>query len=141
MAEPEAPPLFVYGTLLFPQVLERVIGRRPEMCRAAAPGYAARRMPGVIWPGMISFELSAAGGCLLLDLTAEELDTLDAWEGEPYRREEIDVVDDLGRVVHAASYLVDEAEVTDEPWTSREFYERELPGFLAELDAEALREG
>jgi gamma-glutamylcyclotransferase (GGCT)/AIG2-like uncharacterized protein YtfP len=141
MAEPAGPPLFVYGTLLFPPVLERVIGRRPEMCRAAAPGFAARKMPDVIWPGMISLEMSVAGGCLLLDLTPEELALLDAWEGEPYRRKEIDVVDDLGRVVSAGAYLVDEAEVTDEPWASRAFYERELPDFLSALDAAALSEG
>jgi gamma-glutamylcyclotransferase (GGCT)/AIG2-like uncharacterized protein YtfP len=140
MAELAGRPLFVYGTLLFPEVLERVLGRRPEMCRAAAPGFAARRMPGVIWPGMISVELSAAGGCLLLDLTTEELEILDEWEGDPYRREGLDVVDDHGRVVHAAAYVVDACDVTDEPWVSREFHARELPGFLAVLDAESLRD-
>ena len=131
-------PLFVYGTLLYGPVLDRVLGRRPSMCWAAAPGFSARKMPGVIWPGMIERENTVTGGILLLDLSASELEILDRYEGEPYRRAELSVVDDRGRVVEAFAYLVGDSEVTDEEWSSRWFYDEQLDRFLAELDGGVL---
>jgi len=131
-------PVFVYGTLIFGPVLDRVLTRRPEMCRAAAPGFAARKMPGATYPGMVAVDQSVAGGVLLLELTEVELSLLDDYEGPPYRREIIAVVDDLGRVVEAFADLVDDVEVTDQPWTSREFFESHLDDFLVALDAASL---
>ena len=41
----EAAPLFVYGTLVFAEVVERLLGRLPELARAAAPGWSTRMLP------------------------------------------------------------------------------------------------
>ena len=133
-------PLFVYGTLLYGPVLDRVLGRRPEMCWAAAPGFSARRMPGVVWPGMIEHKDTVTGGILLYDLTLEELDELDRYEGEPYWRAELTVVSDRGELIDAYAYLVDPSEVTDEEWSSRTFYDEWLEAFIEELDGGALRQ-
>jgi gamma-glutamylcyclotransferase (GGCT)/AIG2-like uncharacterized protein YtfP len=134
-------PLFVYGTLLYGPVLDRVLGRRPEMCWAAAPGFAARKMPGVVWPGMIELKDTVAGGILLLDLSVAELESLDQYEGEPYWRAELTVVDDRGRTVEAHAYVVEASDVTDEEWSSRWFYDEQLEAFLAELDGGSLSQG
>ena len=139
---PEAPQaaLFAYGTLMFGPVLDRVLGRRPDMVRAAAPAFAARTMAGQRYPGMIPMTTSVVGGVLLLGLSEAELALLDDYEGPPYRRVMIEVVDDRGSVREATTYLVDARDVTEEPWVSREFYDTHLEAFLAELDGGALSE-
>jgi len=136
---PELPPtpLFVYGTLIFGEVIDRVIGRRPlDVRRAAAPSWSARVIPGATYPGLVPDQLSAAGGLLLGDLSAAELAALDEYEGAEYVRAPIEVVDDRGKVVAAQTYLVDPALVGDEVWTSRWFFDEHLEAFLAMLDAE-----
>ena len=131
----ESLPLFVYGTLLFGEVIERVIGRRPaQVRRAAAPSWSARLLPGEVFPGLVPDSLSAAGGLLLDDLTSEELQQLDDYEGPLYRRERLDVVDEYGRTIPAVTYLVDPELVTDEVWTSRWFLENHLEAFLIVLE-------
>jgi gamma-glutamylcyclotransferase (GGCT)/AIG2-like uncharacterized protein YtfP len=137
----EPQPLFVYGTLLFGPVLDRVLGRRPAMLRAAAPGFAARTVAGATYPGMVSSASSVVGGVLFLDLSDAELGLLDAYEGEPYRRELISAVDERGSVLDAFAYVVDELEVTSEAWESRAFFETQLEAFVAELDRSWLSEG
>ena len=131
-------PLFVYGTLLFGEVLDLVLGRRPAIVRrAAAPSWSARILPGEVYPGLVPDSLSAAGGLLLDDLTDEELEVLDRYEGEPYWREAIDVVDDRGSIVRAWSYLLDPSCVSEEVWTSRWFADNELAAFLSLLGGES----
>jgi gamma-glutamylcyclotransferase (GGCT)/AIG2-like uncharacterized protein YtfP len=140
MPELAGRPLFAYGTLIFGPVLDRVIGRRPAAVRAAAPGFSTRKMPGVRYPGLIEVPRSVAGGILLLDLSAEEFDRLDAYEGDRYTRRQIAVVDDRGQVVEAFAYLVDEACVVEDVWSSREFLDEHLDVFIEELDRETLSE-
>ncbi|MEN9580434.1 MAG: Gamma-glutamyl cyclotransferase, AIG2-like, partial [Pseudomonadota bacterium] len=44
--------LFVYGTLLVPEVVSEVIGRLPEARLATLAGYARFRMVGKHYPGL-----------------------------------------------------------------------------------------
>ena len=134
MSEVEQAPLFVYGTLLFGEVLDRVVGRRPDSRRAAAPGYAVRRVPGQSYPGMIADPRGVAGGLLLAGLSALELRALDLYEGDEYRRTSITVVDETGAVLEVETYLADEAGVSEETWTSPWFLEHHLDPFLASLE-------
>src|SRR3569623_38566 len=45
-------PLYVYGTLRDPDVLELVLGRVLAGAAATAPGYRAEGMPGRSYPGL-----------------------------------------------------------------------------------------
>jgi len=82
-------PLFVYGTLRDPDVLFAILGRHlpPAQCRPAqAPGFAAVQYPGRVYPALIEKAGAAAEGLLLVDLAPLDLDVLDAFEGDEYRR-------------------------------------------------------
>ncbi|WP_261570896.1 gamma-glutamylcyclotransferase family protein, partial [Frankia gtarii] len=47
------PLLFVYGTLMFPEVVSTLIGRVPPMESAAAPGWRAARLRDRLYPGLV----------------------------------------------------------------------------------------
>ena len=130
----EAAPLFVYGTLVFAEVVERLLGRLPEVARAAAPGWSTRLLPAKRYPGLVPDSMSAAGGLLFLDLTASERRLLDDYEGEEYQRVDMTVVDEGGRMVEAQTYVIDPTQATEERWTTQWFAELHLADFLAAMD-------
>jgi gamma-glutamylcyclotransferase (GGCT)/AIG2-like uncharacterized protein YtfP len=84
--------LFVYGTLMSPQVLRVLIGRLPEMIDPATmEGYARHPVKGQSFPGMIPSASSDTGvrGVLLKELTDAEMKVLDWFEGDEYSRRNV----------------------------------------------------
>lgn len=74
------------------------------MMTAAAPGFVAVHYPGRIYPALVRRPGGAAPGVVLADLSPFEIDLLDAYEGEEYRRAIIAVM--IGEELHEAfAYL------------------------------------
>ncbi|HWA18920.1 MAG TPA: gamma-glutamylcyclotransferase family protein [Devosia sp.] len=95
------PALFVYGTLRDPDILSAVLGRPLNggaIADAAAPGFHVVHYPGRNYPGLVRVAGKAAPGLVLLDLSAFQMDLLDAFEGDEYRPEAIPVM--IGEELH-----------------------------------------
>ncbi|SNQ50976.1 AIG2-like family protein [Frankia canadensis] len=150
-----ATPLFVYGTLMFSEVLAVMLGRVPAMEPAAAPGWRAAELRDRIYPGLVPTPVDgppvdgppvdgppvdgppvggpagsvppAAAGCLLLGLRAAERDVLDAFEGSAYEIGPLVLAD--GRAALAYHWL-DRAAVTDRTWDAGGFAERHLATYV-----------
>lgn len=137
-------PLFVYGTLRDPQMLEAVLARplRAEGFEAAtAPGFVAVQYPGRAYPALVRRPGALAPGLLLMDLTPFELDLLDAFEGEEYRRQIVPVMVDSA-LHEAFAYLPAVAVPADSPgWTLADWQERHKERVLSgeKANADALR--
>ena len=109
-------PLFVYGTLRDPDVLEALLGRTVSANEASAPGFRAVHYPQRVYPALIPAQGGNAPGLLLHKLTPIELAILDACEGDEYRRATIAVSTPSG-MVDADVYLPVIAIPEDaEPW-------------------------
>ena len=103
--------LFVYGLLMFPELLEALTGRRFAAQRAVLPDHARLtvRHPG--WPP-IGAAVDAPGdqvdGLLLSGVDGRSLALLDSFEGLPealYVRGERSVIDSFGDCGKADVYL------------------------------------
>jgi len=132
--------LFVYGTLRDPQLLSAVLGRPATGLNAAAPGYAAVHYPGRIYPALVRRPGSAAAGLVLTDLTPFELDLLDAFEGDEYRRGVIPVIVD--EELHEAFAYLPVVAVGEQPdWSLSDWQEEHKGRVLAgeRATAEELR--
>lgn len=111
--------LFVYGTLLFGEIVAGLIGRRPASVGAVVPGWRAARLPGRVYPGLVPAPGRYAAGLLLSGLSAAEWAVFDAFEGEEYL---------LGRIATAAGgvaltyVLRDESDVAATDW-NRSWFE------------------
>jgi gamma-glutamylcyclotransferase (GGCT)/AIG2-like uncharacterized protein YtfP len=74
--------VFVYGTLVEPARLETVLGHRHlgERLRARLAEYRRVRVPEFEYPFIVPSRGAAVDGILLMDLSPDELETLDAYE-------------------------------------------------------------
>lgn len=76
--------LFTYGTLLFPEVLEVLLGRVPDRSPAVAPGWRVAALPGRVYPGLVPGVGHHAQGQVIRGLDPAETAVLRAYEGEDY---------------------------------------------------------
>jgi gamma-glutamylcyclotransferase (GGCT)/AIG2-like uncharacterized protein YtfP len=97
---PSSSTLFVYGTLMAPEVMRAVVGRLPPSSPATLVGYVRHPVRHQVYPGLIrttncdsddTTTSSKVLGLLYTDLQAEELQLLDDFEDVQYSRTPVDV--------------------------------------------------
>ena len=100
----DANALFVYGTLLDPEVRTRLLGRPVEIAPARLAGYARGQKRYFF---VIRREGATTQGAILLHLTARDLQILDEYEELPslYTRERVKVLDGNGNEIECWTYL------------------------------------
>ena len=79
--------LFTYGTLSFPEVFERVVGRRLPSRPARLDGFGCFLFADAVYPGAIPRPGMSTAGRLYAAIPAAAWCRLDAFEGARYRRE------------------------------------------------------
>jgi hypothetical protein len=113
--------LFVYGTLLFPEVLTALLGRVPAHAPAVAAGWRAAALPGRPYPGLVPAAGRRASGLVLSGLDDDECRLLDAYESDDYQLTTI--VLDGGR---SCSGYVWRHDVLPHDWSPKQFATTEL---------------
>ncbi|WEK04349.1 MAG: gamma-glutamylcyclotransferase [Candidatus Devosia phytovorans] len=138
-------PLFVYGTLQDADILGAVLGRSIDvrsLRTATAPLYSAVIFPDRVYPALVSTPGQHAAGLLLESLRPADLEALDAFEGDEYRRGTLDVLVD-GTTIAAEAYFPVITISSDQPaWTLADWTAHHKPSVLdGEIEtALALRE-
>lgn len=129
--------VFVYGTLMSPEVLRILIGRIPKMVvPAVARGHVRHPVLQHVFPGMISSQQQQqqTEGVVLVDLTVTEMQVLDWFEGEEYVRRTITVECQCSVKREVETYLwnnpVSELAV-DQEWDYQHFRKTDLDWYLA----------
>ncbi len=125
--------LFCYGTLQIPEVIQAVIGRHPPGRQAKISGFGAFAVRHAEYPGLRPVRGHKTGGRLYFGLTADELATLDRFEGPLYRRSRLAVRTGDGRRRGAWVYIVKPARrrcLTPRLWDQREFSRRSYRRFM-----------
>ena len=128
--------LFCYGTLQFPEVMERVTGRRFESTPAVLAEFARYRIENAVYPGVIAENGAATEGVLYFDVDSDSLHHLDVFEGAPYVRRQLPVCAANGETVMAEVYVIDGQKrtvLTQEPWDKQEFSRFNLQTYLARI--------
>jgi len=76
---------FVYGTLMFPEVLKALTGRVPHSEPAMIHNYRRFAIRNQVFPATVpSTSADTVTGLILYDLQPKDLEILDAFEGEEY---------------------------------------------------------
>lgn len=125
--------LFCYGTLQIPEVIHAVTGRTYTGAAARLNGYAAFRVKDAEYPGIIPSPGSATDGIVYENVSDDELEVLDLFEGEFYRRKLLTVVLHNGQTRTAWVYVMRpryQNILTDESWDLGEFLETGYQSFM-----------
>jgi len=118
--------LFVYGTLLFPDVLTVLLGRVPARSPAVADGWRAAALPGRVYPGLVPDPVRRATGLVIGGLTAADIALLDAYEEDDYRLADITLADGT-----SCPTYVWRRDVLADDWNPRWFADTHLAEYAA----------
>jgi len=138
-------PLFVYGTLRDPDILLAVLGHALEPAQivaATAPDHRIALYPKQVYPGLIAARGETAQGTLLIDLSLDDLDRLDAYEGRDYARQTLRVKA-RGTIEVASVYMPTIAIAADAPaWRLSDWQRNhKAAALVAEAEAAARPRG
>ena len=118
--------LFVYGSLLFPEVVRALLGRVPSGTPAGAPGWRVAALPERVYPGLVPSR-GTASGLLITGLAPEEWDALIAFEGDLYDLRRLTLTD--GR--SAFAFVWDgSSPASSIDWMPEEFAEQVLSPYV-----------
>ena len=123
----EAPAaLFVYGSLLFPDVRAALFQRQPLAAAATGDGWRVAKLKDRNYPGLVTADRSVEG-LLLTDLSAAEWRMLDAFEDELYDLQELTLADGQ----HGWAYVCDQGtDVEPTDWDAQLFASRHLARYV-----------
>ncbi|GII81505.1 hypothetical protein Sru01_64870 [Sphaerisporangium rufum] len=124
-ARPRA--LFVYGSLLFPEVWHALLGWVPASTPAAVDGWRVAALPGQVYPVLVPAG-AVARGRLVTGLTLPEWRVVDAFEDDFYELRRLTTRDGRPGWAYVADGTV---EVRADDWDARHFGTRELAAFVA----------
>lgn len=136
--------LFAYGTLMLPEVMEVVAGRRGGALPAVLRDHRRRLIRGAVYPALLPAAGESVAGVLWEGLDAGALGRLDRFEGPLYERALLRVTLASGEEREAFVYRLLPAHHTlasGEEWDEADFRARSLGAFLAACRAFAREEG
>ncbi len=130
--------LFAYGTLMFPEVWDRVVGRSSPAEPATAAGFAVFRVRNGVYPVMVRGNArEVVRGVVYRDLDQVAFQLLDAYESDLYERIAIDVTLNSGETLDCQAYVLPESRASHtsaEHWDAEEFGRSDLAAYLNALD-------
>ncbi len=114
--------VFTYGSLMFPQIWQRVVRGTYGSAAARLDGHARFEIAEETYPGVIAQDGASVAGLLYFDVSAQDVAALDAFEGTEYRREAVQVTLDSGATVGADTYIyLLPQKLSDSPWQPERF--------------------
>ena len=117
--------VFTYGSLMFPEVWNIVVGREFPTIRGTLSGYSIFRVEGAAYPGIIaSTSDCSVGGLVYLDVDAASVERLDRFEGDFYARLPVSISCADGRCRNADAYTISDKHqhvLASEAWTAEWF--------------------
>ena len=130
--------LFVYGTLLFDEVWNEIVGSSRNKKLAKAHGWTRYYINNKLYPGLRYSEDSVVEGLLINDLTQQHWSKLDKFEDDLYTRKLIEVILENNTRVRCHAYIVEQTAykyLSSVPWEPEKFKQVELEKFMCELKA------
>jgi len=129
--------LFAYGTLMIPQIWDRVAGRPAASLPATLAGYAVFTARGDVYPVMVRASANdVVHGIAYVDLDDATFARLDEYESELYNRVAVEVKLESGAPLRCEAYVLAgerRHKASDSPWDQSRFEREDLNRYLDKL--------
>lgn len=126
--------LFVYGSLMNPEVLEAILGTSFPLKGARLKNFKRVKVKGASFPAIFPKKGSAVDGMLIEDLSEQYLTLLDDFEGDYYQRESVSVVtsDKSQQLCQVYIFKSKFSELlSDHDWNNQHFRDNDMFAFLS----------
>jgi gamma-glutamylcyclotransferase (GGCT)/AIG2-like uncharacterized protein YtfP len=130
--------LFVYGTLLLPEIMQRVTGQRYFYQPADLHDYARYQVRGKRYPAIIHQPGELVQGILYINVSPVAWQRLDDYEDHFYVRELVEVQTVSGESARAWAYVIPPSQqqrLSPRDWSLSQFRQRHLREFLQHLES------
>lgn len=128
--------VFVYGTLMIPEVMTAVTGKYFNTSASVLRDYTRRSLRDRVYPGIRKSMHASVQGYVYQKVDGHSLALLDAFEGEEFRRIRVNVTIAGGKRQPAYAYVIRARYVKLmmlEDWDLQRFMERDLKQYLQRL--------
>lgn len=125
--------LFCYGSLMFPEVLQRVTGGHFEGIPASLDDYGCYTVIGHAFPGIVRAAGAVTQGLVYAGIGDSFLRRIDRYEGDLYERLRVCVSDVEGRPLQAWTYVIPAARrdmLSKQAWDPQVFERDHLQSWL-----------
>jgi gamma-glutamylcyclotransferase (GGCT)/AIG2-like uncharacterized protein YtfP len=131
--------LFCYGTVQIPEVIEVITGKVHSGVKAKLPGYAMYKVRNKVYPGIIRSSNSETVGILYTDIDEEELEELDLFEGDLFKRKRLNIIQQDSNECKAWVYVVpdhNKDRLTKDQWNLKDFLKNDFNNFMKNIEGE-----
>ncbi|CAL5040982.1 unnamed protein product [Urochloa decumbens] len=97
--------VFVYGSLMADEVVRTILKRVPPAAPAILPNYHRFNIKGRIYPAILPVESNKVAGLVVMGVTDEELQVLDAFEDVEYTRTRVEISLTEWKKLHMKDFL------------------------------------
>lgn len=113
--------IFTYGSLMYDEVWRQVVTGRYGSKPAVLHHHQRHALTGLSYPGVVAAAGEQVTGRLYLDVGADDIARLDAFEGSEYRRDLLQVIAG-GEPASAWTYIwLDPQRLSGQPWRTDAF--------------------
>ncbi|MCY1722681.1 gamma-glutamylcyclotransferase [Prolixibacteraceae bacterium Z1-6] len=133
--------LFVYGSLLFPEILEGLTGKLFKTSDAILHGFKRYAVKGADYPAIVENTSSKVKGKIVSGVDEKSMQTITYYEGDQYDIVPLKIVfenDVIETFVFVWNLEQDDLETQD--WDAKRFEQESLPYYLTEVVPETVEE-
>jgi gamma-glutamylcyclotransferase (GGCT)/AIG2-like uncharacterized protein YtfP len=98
--------LFTYGSLMCSDIMFKVADQRIDFTQANLSNFFRSKITNREYPGIVAQRGALVPGVLYFDLSVEALGRLDLFEGDMYRRQDVEVITEKGGPTSAMTYVI-----------------------------------
>jgi len=132
--------IFVYGTLLFPEILKSLTGKSFKTSPAVLPGYKIHKVKDNNYPAIIQYNDSITTGLIIENMDDLSFRIISFYEGDEYTKRKLNVVANNESVGALAFVWVKETDLlAEKEWDLSDFKQKHLGYYLNVLIPETLK--
>ena len=133
--------LFVYGTLCFPEIVEKLTGKTFQSEQAILKGFHRRRVKNADYPAIVKNDNSEVKGILFHDVDDLSFQIINFYEGDDYRCKTLGININDG-FVNAKVFIWDSDynRLDHVDWDSNKFFKKSLEIYLEKVVPDTISE-
>ena len=133
--------IFVYGSLLFPEIVEGLTGKSFETQKAVLKNFERHAVAGCDYPAILQKKNAEVKGVLLLNVDCKSLKILTFYEGDEYEQKTVEVESETKKINALVFVWKGENSVLlSEDWEEGKFKKESIKYYINKVVPETVKE-